>query len=199
MPKSKSSKPGGARIEKQLEPSLRKAIAALEQNGYRYALIGGIAVSQWGFPRATNDVDLKVLVPDSDYAGVRAAILAAFPEQARQQAPQNPFIVAVAIDGIIVDFLLTLSGYEELIIERAVRRELDGFFAWICSPEDLIIQKVTAGRGKDWLDVEAVLLAQRGKLDEAYIDDWLAQFAEALENPEMLEKYRQLAEKIKAL
>lgn len=152
MPKSKSSKPGGARIEKQLEPSLRKAIAALEQNGYRYALIGGIAVSQWGFPRATNDVDLKVLVPDSDYAGV-----------------------------------------------RAVRRELDSFFAWICSPEDLIIQKVTAGRGKDWLDVEAMLLAQRGKLDEAYIDDWLAQFAEALENPEMLENYRQLAEKAKAL
>lgn len=61
------------------------------------------------------------------YAGVRALLLAAFPEQTRQQTPPNPFIVAVTIDGIIVDFLLTLPGYEELIIERAVRRGLDVF------------------------------------------------------------------------
>lgn len=199
MPKSKSLKRGGARLEKQLERPLRKAIAFLEQNGYRYALIGGIAVAQWGFARATHDVDIKVLVPNTEYAKVRAAILKKFPERARRHAPQNPFIVAVMVDEVIVYFLLTLPGYEEQIIERAVRRKLGGFYAWVCSVEDLIIQKVTAARGKDWLDVEALLLGQRGKLDEAYIEDWLAQFAEALEKPEMLAEYRRLLEKVKAL
>lgn len=63
-----------------------------------------------GFPRATNNVDLKVLVPNSDYAGVRAAILAAFPEQTRQQAPAESIYCCLTIDGIIVDFLLTLPG-----------------------------------------------------------------------------------------
>jgi len=63
----------------------------------------------------------------------------------------------------------------------------------------LVIQKVVAGRGKDWPDVEALLIAQRGKLDEAYIEDWLAQFAEALEKPEMLVEYRRVVEKVKAL
>jgi predicted nucleotidyltransferase len=184
-------------VEKRLEASLQKAIAFLDEQGYRYAVIGGIAVAQWGFPRATNDVDLKVLVPNTDYAGVRAAFLRRFPERARPNAPENPFIVAVTIDKVIVDFLLTLPGYEEQIIERAARHDLGGISAWVCSIEDLIIQKVVAGRDKDWLDLEALLLEQYGKLDENFVEDWLAQFAEALEKPELLTKYRQLVERIK--
>lgn len=184
-------------MEKRLEGPLQKAIDFLEEQGYRYAVIGGIAVAQWGFPRATNDVDLKVLVPNTDYAGVRAALLRRFPERTRLKAPANPFIVAVTIDKVIVDFLLTLPGYEEQIIERAVRRDLGGISIWVCSIEDLIIQKVVADRQKDWLDLEALLLEQYGKLDEAFVENWLVQFAEALEKPGILTKYRQLVEKIK--
>jgi predicted nucleotidyltransferase len=186
-------------VDKRLEGPLQKAIAFLEEKGYRYAVIGGIAVAQWGFPRATNDVDLKVLVPNTDYVGIRAALLSRFPERARSEAPENPFIVAVTIDQVIVDFLLTLPGYEEQIVERAVRRDLGSIPAWVCSIEDLIIQKVVAGRNKDWLDLEALLLEQHGKLDEAYIENWLAQFAEALEKPEILTKYQQLVERIKTM
>ena len=77
-------------MERQLEPPLREAIAFLEVQGYRYAVIGGIAVTTWGTIRATRDVDLKVLVPDLDYAAVRTAIRAAFPEPGRPHAPDNP-------------------------------------------------------------------------------------------------------------
>jgi predicted nucleotidyltransferase len=186
-------------VPKRLKTPLRKAIQLLEKNGYRYAVIGGIALSQWGVVRVTQDVDLKVLVSNLDYDGVRAFLTRAFPKPARRHAPQNPFIVAVEIDEVIVDFLLTAPGYEEQIIARAVRRNLNGFSIWVCSVEDLIIQKVVAGRGKDWPDVEALLIEQRGKLEEAYVDNWLSQFAEALEKPEMLVEYRRLFEKIKAL
>lgn len=177
----------------------RIAVEFLEQHGYRYAIIGGIALSQWGVVRFTYDVDIKVLVPDTDYAAARAALCAAFPFTTRDLAPENPLIVAVDIEGVIVDFLLALPGYEELIIERAVQRDLGGWSAWICSAEDLIIQKVVAGRSKDWPDVEALLIEQRGRLDEAYIQDWLAQFAEALERPEILTDYQRLLNKVKAL
>ena len=152
-----------------------------------------------GHLRFTYDIDIKVLVPNMNDEEVRAALRRAFPQPARQHAPTNPFIVAVTLDETIVDFLLTLPGYEEQIIERAVLRKLNGFSAWICSAEDLIIQKASAGRGKDWPDVEALLIEQRGKLDEAYIEDWLAQFAEALEKPEMLTEYLRLQAKVKAL
>lgn len=184
-------------MERQLKHSLRLAIDFLEENSFRYAIIGGIALAQWGVVRATHDIDFKVLVPDTDYSSVHAAILAAFPEQARPHAPRNPLIVAVKVANIIVDFLLALPGYEELIIERAVEWNTDDWSAWICSAEDLIIQKAVAGRGKDWPDVEALLIERRGKLDEAYIEDWLSQFAEVLEKPDIFGEYQRLQEKIK--
>ncbi len=183
-------------MEEHLRPALRSAIVLLEQHGYRYAIIGGIALSQWEFARYTHDVDIKVLVPGTDYAAVRNDLRAAFPDRARELAPENPFIVAVNIQGVIVDFLLTLPGYEQLIVERAIQRDLGGFSAWICSAEDLIIQKAVAGRGKDWLDIEALLIEQHGKLDLAYIEDWLSQFAEALKKPELLSEYHRLQKKI---
>jgi predicted nucleotidyltransferase len=179
-------------VEKHLEGSLRAAVRFLEERGHKYAIIGGVALPFWGLVRATRDVDIKVLVVDTDYDSVRSALRVAFPQRARQRAPENPLIVSVAIEGITVDFLLTLPGYEELIIRRAVQRDLDGWTAWICSAEDLIIQKAVAGRPKDWLDIENVLLVQRGRLDETYIEEWLSQFAEVLETPELLAEYKQL-------
>lgn len=185
-------------MHEQLRMPLEKVVAFLENHGYRYAIIGGIALSQWGYLRFTYDIAITVLVPNMNYAEVRAALCRPFLNR-RGNMAANPFFVAVMLDEVMVDFLLTLPGYEEQIIERAVKRDLNGFSAWICSAEDLIIQKVVTGRIKDWPDVEALLIGRRVKLDEAYIDDGLAQFAEALENPDILEKYRQLAEKIKAL
>jgi hypothetical protein len=175
-----------------LEASLRAAVETVERLGYRYALIGGIALAQWGVVRATYVVDLQVLAPGGDYAAARKALRTAFPQAARQEIGRSPFIVAVSIGDVIVDFLLALPGYEELIIERAIRRDLNGWSAWICSAQDLIIQKAVADREKDWLDVEALLTEQRGRIDLTYTSGWLAQFAEALERPEMMGSYNML-------
>jgi hypothetical protein len=89
-----------------------------------------------------------------------------------------------------------LPGYEEQIIKRAVSRDLGGWSIQVCSAEDLIIQKVVAGRDRDWLDVEELWIAQHGRLDQAYIEDWLSQFAEALEQPEIFSGYCALCEKV---
>lgn len=183
-------------MEKGLLPPLSKAIALLEKHGYRYAVIGGIAVSIWGRTRATYDVDIKVLVPETDYPSARAVIRSAFPERARAHVPANPLIVDAKVDEVTVDFLLALPGYEENIVTRAVRYDLDGLEVWICSPEDLIIQKAVAGRAQDWQDIEGILAEQRGHLDRTYIEDWLQQFVEALDQPEMLSQYRSIQERI---
>ena len=183
-------------VNEHLMPALRAAITFLQQHKYRYAVIGGISLSQWGYSRYTLDVDIKVLVPNPEYATARAVIRAAFPEPARAHIPQNPLIVSVTIRGVIVDFLLTLPGYEEQIIERAVTRDLGGWSIQVCSAEDLIIQKAVAGRARDWLDVEELLIAQHGRLDEAYIEGWLSQFAEALEQPEIPSTYHAICEKV---
>ena len=186
-------------MEGRLEEALRKAVTFLESHGHRYALVGGIALSQWGVVRATYDVDIKVLVPDMDYSAIRAALRAAFPQRAREHLPQESLVIAVEIEGVTVDFLLALPGYEELIIQRAVQRDLGGWTVWICSAEDLIIQKVVAGRPRDWSDVEALLIEHQTRIDDAYIEGWLEQFAEALEKPELLTDYQHLRERIRSL
>lgn len=179
----------------QLDQPLRTAVDFLETRGYRYAIIGGIALTYWGVVRTTYDVDIKVLVPDLDYASVRSALRQAFPGAMRQAAPQNPLIVSVTIQDVIVDFLLALPGYEERIIERAELGSLGDWSAWICSAEDLIIQKVVAGRAKDWPDVESLLAIRSDGLDTAYVEDWLGQFAEALQKPEILSEYQRTLSK----
>jgi hypothetical protein len=186
-------------VEERIQIALSKAIAFLETQGYRYAAIGGLASQVWGTPRFTQGVDLKVLVPDLEYPTVRAAIRAAFPERGRPHVPENPLIVDVSIGGIIVGFLLTIPGYEEQIVTRAVRRQLGDLEVWICLPEDLIIQKAVAGRAKDWQDIEGILIEQQGQLDLNYLDDWLSQFAEVLEQPEILAQYHDIQERIAAV
>lgn len=186
-------------MTEQLLPTLHEVVSLLETNGYQYAIIGGIALAQWGVSRYTHDVDIKLLVPDAEYEKTREALRKLFPQQAREHLAENPFIVAVTINDVIVDFLLALPGYEELIVERAVQRDFGGWMANVCSAEDLLVQKVVAGREKDWLDVEALLIEQGHQIDKAYVDYWLEQFAEALENPTLLTQCQQLAAKVKRL
>jgi predicted nucleotidyltransferase len=182
-------------MEKQLEAPLKIAIDVLDKSGYRYAVIGGLALAQWGMVRITKDIDIKVLVPDFEYKKARSLIKSAFPKAARQAAPENKLIVATTINDVIVDFLLAIPGYEELIIERAIQRDMGGWKVWICSAEDLIIQKMVAGREKDFQDVQSVLVVQQCKLDDEYIEKWLIQFIEALDQPGLLKHYQNLRDK----
>jgi hypothetical protein len=103
--------PGEKLVEQQLEVSLYTAINSLIQSGYRYAVIGGIALSQWEIIRATFDIDIKVLVQDLDYSSIRNYLYSTFPKIARNDTPENPFIVSVKVEDVTVDFLLTLPGY----------------------------------------------------------------------------------------
>ena len=179
--------------------ALQATVAMLEHQGYRYAVVGGIANQQWGIPRLTQGIDVKVLVPDMDYPAARAILRAAFPERGRPHTPPNPLIVDARIGKVVVDFLLAVPGYEELIVTHAVHRDLAGLAIWICSAEDLVIQKAVAGRAKDWQDIEGVLIEQQGKLDLVYVDSWLAQFAEALEQPEIVTQYQAIQTHVSAV
>ncbi len=184
-------------MENSINTALHKAVNFLEKNHYRYAIIGGIAMSQWGYVRATYDIDIKVMVPNQDYKAISQTLRKEFPHPARENLPKNPLIVSVNIDNVIVDFLLALPGYEEQIIQRAVQRNLGGRLVWICSVEDLIIQKAVAGRSRDWVDIEQLLIEQYDNLDESYIEYWLSQFVEALEKPEILSHYKRIKVNLK--
>jgi len=176
-------------LENNLLQPLQKAIEFLDTSGFKYAIVGGIALAQWGVVRATYDIDVKVLIPENRYEEIKSMIYKKFPHPTRQNIQDNPFIVSVVIQKTTVNFLLALPGYEELIIERATKRPLDGFDVWICSAEDLIIQKAIADRARDWPDIEALIVEQKDNLDYNYIENWLKQFSEVLEKPALLQSF----------
>jgi hypothetical protein len=64
--------------------------------------------------------------------------------------------------------------------------------------EDLIIHKAIAAREKDWIDIEGILTRQRGRLDQEHILNWLDQFAQALDRPEIVTRYQGLRVAIEA-
>ena len=116
--------------------------------GVDYVMVGGHAVNHYGVIRATRDVDIKELVPDKDYPGVRAALRAAFPERGRPDRPPAPLLVDAKIAGITVNSLLAIPGYDESAVHRAVQSNLEDLSVWLCTAEDLFIQKAVAGIGR---------------------------------------------------
>jgi predicted nucleotidyltransferase len=178
--------------------SLQRVIDFLNERHIPYMLIGGLAVSIWGEPRVTLDADFKVSI-DMPLADFRRIVFEQYPERpmnipAHKQSPQILHIWESP--GVAVDLLVSIFDYERDAIKRAVEMEVMGILTRVCAAEDFIIHKVAANRIKDWLDIENILIRQRGKLDVVYIRNWLKQFSEALENPEILKHFDELYEKL---
>lgn len=185
-------------MSNKLIEALEEAINFLDKHRYRYVLIGGLANTFWGIVRATRDIDLKVLIEEGEYQEFRKAVYNNF--KARLIAQETPLIVsALASNSVGIDFLMTIPGYDLTVFERAIPYAVNDLKIWLCSPEDLIIYKAIANREKDWLDIERILAEQIDKIDVNYTKKWLTQFVEALEAPEILNRFSSLFKQIRSL
>lgn len=174
--------------------SMKTIIAFLNERNIPHMLIGGVAVSIWGEIRVTHDVDFKVST-DLPIAEFRKLVLEHFPERSSNIPAHKKSLHVVHIwasPNVAADILVSIFDYEKQAIQRAVNVEVMGVIARVCTPEDFIIHKAIANRDRDWLDVESILLRQKDKLDLKYIRKWLTEFAEGLENPEMLQRFERL-------
>lgn len=161
----------------------------------QYVVIGGIANAIWGRPRVTLDADLKVL------AGQRSIreLVELLSTQFRFRVPdavsfvRRTYVVPLyASNGAGLDLGLAFLPYEIQAIERAVITTYEGVTFPVCTAEDLLIHKAISEREKDWLDIDGILDRGGKRLDQGYIMLWLEQFAEALERPQILQRYRSL-------
>jgi hypothetical protein len=96
-----------------------------------------------------------------------------------------------------VDIAFGALPFEERCVEQATDWELSpGIVLHTCSAEDLVILKTFAGRPRDWIDVESVLVRHGRSLDWRMILRELKPLLELRETPESLEKLQQLRSKI---
>jgi len=139
---------------------------------WRFCIIGALAVIRWGEPRLTQDVDLTILTGFGGEDRYVDALLRRFMgrrEDARAFALQYR-VVLLESDGVPVDVALGAMPFEEHAVERSTAWLLpDGSSILTCSAEDLIVFKAFAGRDKDWLDVEGIIVRQAPRLDTGLI------------------------------
>jgi hypothetical protein len=140
---------------------------------WRFCIIGALAVQRWGEPRLTQDVDLTVVTgfgAEPQYIG---DLLQAFHGRipgAREFALEKRVLLLESSGAIPIDVALGALPFEERIVERASPYAIQESVALTtCGAEDLLVLKVFAGREKDWLDVEGVVLRQADKLDRALV------------------------------
>ena len=176
--------------------SMQRVIDFLNEHNIPYMLIGGLTISVWGEMRLTHDVDFKVAI-DMPLADFRKLVLEQFPGRPTNIPPNklSPYVIHFwASPDVAADILVSIFDYEKEAIKRAVNAEILGIPVRVCTAEDFIIHKIVANRGKDWGDVEGIIMRQRGKLDLKYIRHWLKQFTEALETPELITRFEELYE-----
>lgn len=169
----------------------------LERHGWRFCFIGGLANFRWGTPRLTDDLDLTLLTGFGAEASFAQALLAEFESRipdAAAFAEQNRVLLLRTEDGFGLDIALGAMPFEERSIARSTQVELvPGAVLRTCSAEDLIVHKAFAARPQDWVDVEGVILKQRGVLVWPQIWTELSELAALKEAPELLDELARIA------
>ena len=181
-----------ARGVNRLEEAVAEAAEALDQLGIPYMIIGGFAVTLWGEPRLTQDIDATVALNLSDRLVIDrlTQLLPARVTAPSEFARRTRVLPVSTSNGTSVDLILAGLPFEQMAIERAVPVEIGGRDVRVCAPEDLIVHKVISERPRDREDVRGIVRRQGSKLDRAYLDPLVEQLAEALAQPDILEAYR---------
>jgi hypothetical protein len=125
--------------------------AALNAEGARYLVVGGMAINQQGFLRATEDIDLLLEGSRDNQRRVLKA-LETLPDKAVRELKENDleeYTVVRVADEIVVDLMLSACGvtYEEAE-QEIEKREILGVTIPFASAKLLLRTKQTV-REKD--------------------------------------------------
>jgi len=162
---------------------LRKLAVALESTGVPYMLTGSLASSLYGIPRSTNDIDV-VIAPSRD----QLVALLQFMKRLGLFVQDEPALSALrggTMFSVIdfgnswkVDFIVRKDRDFSLTeFDRREKHEVDGIRLTLASPEDVVIAKLewakASGSERQIDDAAGILRLQSGRLDLAYIEQWV--------------------------
>lgn len=172
----------------------------LQTQGWPFCFIGGLAVQHWGEPRVTRDADVTLLAGfgrEEEFARKLAERFQPRVPDFLEKAVWARVVLLKDENGVGLDVALGALPFEEQAIARARDvKFLDNWSLKICSAEDLLVMKSLAGRSRDWLDVETVLIRQGTKLDWPYVMRELAALAELAEKPDATRELERLRQKL---
>lgn len=165
------------------EELLEKIAEILEKLHIPYIITGGIAVTVWGRPRFTADIDIVVELEFLKINALAKALLAVSEDayvdkdimvEALKNKGEFNFIHPST--GLKVDFwILKNEAFDRARLERRISKKVNNQNIYFSSPEDLILSKLfwykESLSTRQIEDVESVLSIQK-KLDWDYILKW---------------------------
>jgi len=161
-------------------PLAEKVLAvdrALTDAEIEHAIGGAIALAYYGEPRTTLDIDINVFVSTERLPEIERALqsLGIDPRHEKREAIEEQQ-VRLRWDANPVHLFFSHDALHE-VMPAAVRRvPFAGATIPIVSPEHLVIRKATLDRPKDWLDIEAILVAET-PLDLEELAVWIERLA----------------------
>jgi hypothetical protein len=138
-------------------------------------VIGAIALSAWGRPRATLDLDfiLQTAEIPANFLGKLEELGFVFDEEWDRYNPMiREFQKRFRSGRTAVDLLLIRDAHDAAAFSRRKRKRFDGKYIWFPSAEDLLVQKLKAGRPQDFIDAEGIVQRMHLKLDRRYLNKW---------------------------
>jgi hypothetical protein len=158
-------------------------------------LFGAQAVTVWGRPRMSADVDVTI---ELALARVPSFIdaMAASGFTLRVHSGVEEFVARTRVLPFLheptrlpLDVVLAGPGIEEQFLARARPVDIGGVEVPVLSAEDLIVTKVLAGRPKDREDVTGILRERGGELDLDRIRATLRLLEQALDQSDLLSAF----------
>jgi hypothetical protein len=181
---------------------LRALAAAFAELGAGYYVFGAQAALLHGAARLTADVDVTVRMDPEDPERLIATLRA---HGFTARIADRDFIAQTRVipllhesSGINADVVLAGPGIEELFLQRAVQREIDGVLLSVASAEDLIVMKLLAGRPKDLQDVDAVV-AGNPDLDVEQVHETLSLLEAALDQSDLVPMWQSVLQRLRGL
>lgn len=162
--------------------------------GIPLLLTGSLAVSYYGYPRATHDIDFVVITSERIRRKLAAVVSAFGNEFMRDSAPlmetERLYTLYHTLTAIKVDVWLEQeTDFENKWKRKRVMTIQDNRIALV-SPEDLILKKLSwckeVWSDRHFRDCVGIWKVQKGKLDEQY----LKKNAVTIDILDMLEKIK---------
>lgn len=130
----------------------------------QYALIGGFAVSAWGVPRATHDVDFALALGSSDCAALSRHLQAEFQPGEPNDPLRGVFRTNVTVDDLSVPIQLVLLPpvWNALLFQDVTSLPVCfGCTVRVVSWQALLLLKLYAAGPQDLLDAQQILAVRQ--------------------------------------
>jgi Nucleotidyl transferase of unknown function (DUF2204) len=181
----------------ELDHALVTLSSWLTENGIGHMVIGGFAVTVWGEPRFTRDLDVTVSVPADKFSQTVDFISSRFTSLSNDPVKfaAETRVLPIMVESVPVDLIFAALPYEEDAIARARPIKLKNGTVPVCSPEDLILHKIVSPRPRDHEDIEGVFRYRHKELDYGYLDPRVEELADALSDRNMLDWYHRIRQR----